>query len=214
MKKILLPILLACALALPAHAQNILVIDVNNVFNGLTEVQTEIAKMKSAVDEYNGYLNDQTKVIIDMQNRVQSLQQQSENPVNTPEARETFKRQASDQAAIFESKRRDIATFQTTSNNVIQQAQETLVKTQLDKIRAEVASIAAKRKAVLVLNKANMGMISSVIFSEDSNDISNEVRDNLNKAAASSASAMPNLPSVPATTAPASTAKPAGSSKG
>ncbi len=199
MKKILLPILLACALALPAHGQNaVLVIDVNNVFNGLTEVQTEIAKMKSAVDEYNGYLNDQTKVIIDLQNKVQGLQQQAENPVNTPEARETFKRQASDQAAIFESKRRDIQTFQTTSNNVIQQAQETLVKTQLDKIRAEVATIAAKRKAALVLNKANMGMISSVIFSEDANDISNEVRDSLNKAAASSATPMPNLPAAPA----------------
>ena len=211
MKKILLPILLACALALPAHGQSILVIDVNNVINGLNEVQTEIAKMKSAVDEYNGYLNDQTKVIIDMQNQVQSLQQQADNPVNTPEARETFKRQASDKLAIFESKRRDLATFQQTSNSVIQQAQETLVKTQLDKIRAEVASIAAKRKATLVLNKANMGMISAVIFSEDAVDISKDVQDNLNKSA--NTAAMPTLPSVSEAAKPASTAKPAGTAK-
>lgn len=218
MKKLLLPILLACAVAMPVRAQSILVIDVNGVFNGLTEVQTEIAKMKSAVDEYNSYLNDQTKVIIDMQTKVQQLQQQADNPVNTPESRETFKRQASEQAAILDSKRREIASFQQTCNNVIQQQQETLVSTQLGKIRDDVKSIAAKRHANLVVNKSNMGMISSVIYNDDNMDISTEVRDDLNKAAAaapaSTAAPMPALPTPPSTSAPATTARPASTGAG
>ncbi len=217
MKKLLLPILLACAVAMPVRAQSILVIDVNGVFNGLTEVQTEIAKMKSAVDEYNSYLNDQTKVIIDMQTKVQQLQQQADNPVNTPESRETFKRQASEQAAILDSKRREIASFQQTCNNVIQQQQESLVSTQLGKIRDDVKTIAAKRHANLVVNKSNMGMISSVIYNDDTMDISTEVRDDLNKAAAAapaSTSPGPALPTPPSSSAPATTARPASSGAG
>ncbi len=212
MKKILIPMLVACVLALPVHAQSILVIDVNGVFNNLTEVKGEIDKMKVVVGQYNDYLSQQAKEITDLQGKVNVLQQETENQALTQEARAGLTKELGDQSADLDSKRQEFVRDQQLSSNIVQNAQQKLIQLELGKIRDQVAIVAAKRKASLVLNKSDIGLVSSVLYSDKAFDISDDVQDALNKAAQTSndTSALPQMPPPPsATAAPASSAKPA-----
>jgi Skp family chaperone for outer membrane proteins len=221
MKKILLPILVACALALPVRGQTILVIDVNGVFNNLTEVRAQLDKMKVAVDQYNNYLTEQAKNLQDLQNKVNALQAESQNQALTQEGRDSLHKNYMEQAASLDSQVTQFKKDQQTSSNIIQNAQTTLIQTELKKIRDQVALVAEKKKAALVLNKSDNGLVTAVAYNDKSLDISTEVQDALNAAAAASAatesSSMPALPATSASsTAPASSAKPtagSGSSK-
>ncbi len=204
MKKILLPILVACALALPLRGQTILVIDVNGVFNNLTEVKSEIEKLKIAVSQYNDFLAEQAKGLQDLQGKVNLLQQQAENPALTQEGRDALKKQFTDQASALDNQKQQFLRDQQTSQTLVQQKQTQLVQTELQKIHDQVTLIAEKRKASLVLNKSDNGLVSSVIYSDKSFDISSEVQDALNKAAEATATAPAAAPTAMAPAASSS----------
>jgi len=190
MKKILLSALLAVASVLPMHAQSILVVDVSGVFNNLIEVKAEINKMNSTADTYRNYLNSQGQALLDMQNKATALQTQAENPANLPESRDAYRAQLTTANADVEKKKQEIQSFYTQSNNLIQTNQQTLVQTQLDKIKAAVAEIAAKKKATLVLNSSALGMLAPVVYSDKGTmDVTDEVLKTLNDAATAAAPA-------------------------
>jgi len=223
MKKILLPILVACALALPVRGQTILVVDVNGVITNLTEYKDQVQKISAGRDQYINYLNEKAKSLNDLKMKVTALQEESQNQALTQEGRDSLHKNYLEQAASFDSQANDFQKDQQTSNTILTNATQTLIQTELQKIRDQVSIIAAKRKASLVLNKSDNGLATSVAFNDKSLDISTEVVDALNAASAansSSASSLPALPAPPSTAeskaAPASIAKPAsgsGSSK-
>src|SRR5580704_2327963 len=163
MKKILLPILIACVSALPTQAQTILTVDVSNVFNNLKEVQTEIAKLNSAADEYRNFLNDKITKINADQKKVDDLVAQSNNEAILQDSRDTYKKEAIAENQVLNSEKTDAQNFQTNSNQVMTQSQDDLVKSELEKIRTVVKQIAADKKATIVLNSSNLNMLSSVL---------------------------------------------------
>jgi outer membrane protein len=208
MKKILLSALLAVASVLPMHAQTILVVDVSGVFNNLIEVKAELNKMNSTADTYRNYLNSQGQALLDMQNKATALQTQAENPANLPESRDAYRAQFTTANADMEKKKQEIQSFYTQSNDLIQKNQQALVQSQLEKIKAAVADIAAKKKATLVLNSSALGMLAPVVFNDKSTmDITDDVLKTLNDAATAAAPAAAAAPAPMA--APSMTAKPA-----
>jgi Skp family chaperone for outer membrane proteins len=180
MKKILLPILIACVSALPTQAQTVLTVDVSNVFNNLKEVQTEIAKLNSAAEEYRNFLQDRVTKIQTDQKKVEDLVAQSNNQAILQDSRDTYKKEAIAQDQILNTEKAEAQQFQTQSNGVIQERQDGLVKAELDKIRTVVKQIAADKKASIVLNSSNLNMLSSVLFTAASVDVTQDVVTKLN----------------------------------
>jgi len=202
MKKILLPILIACVSALPTQAQTILTVDVSNVFNNLKEVQTEIAKLNSAADEYRNFLQDKITKINADQKKVDDLVAQSQNEAILQDSRDTYKKEAIAQNQVLNQEKTDAQNFQTNSNQVMTQSQDDLVKSELEKIRTVVKQIATDKKASVVLNSSNLNMLSSVLFASPTEDITQDVVNKLNSDYAATNPA-------PAPAMSSSTAKPA-----
>jgi Skp family chaperone for outer membrane proteins len=202
MKKILLPILIACVSALPAQAQTILTVDVANVLNNLKEVQTEIAKLNTAADEYRSYLQDQVTKINTDQKKVDDLVSQSSNEAILQDSRDQYKKEAITQNEALNQEKSDAQKFQTQSNSVIQQKQDDLVKSELEKIKTVVKQIAADKKASVVLNSSNLNLATSVLFTTPTLDITQDVVNKLNAdyAATNPAPAMGSAAAKPADT--------------
>jgi Skp family chaperone for outer membrane proteins len=180
MKKILLPILIACISALPTQAQTVLTVDVSSVFNNLKEVQTEIAKLNTAAEEYRSYLQDKVTKIQGMQKQVDDLVAQSQNQAILQDSRDEYKKEANTQNTALNQLKIDAQQFQTQSNQVITDKQDALVKQELEKIRTVVKQLAADKKASIVLNASNLNMLSSVLFTSASVDITQDVVTKLN----------------------------------
>ncbi len=208
MKKILLPILIACVSALPAQAQTVLTVDVSAVFNNLKEVQTEIAKLNTAADEYRTYLQDRVTKIQGDQKKVDDLVAQSTNEAILQDSRDTYKKEAISQNQALNQEKVDAQNFQTQSNSVIQGRQDDLVKSELEKIKTVVKQIAADKKASVVLNSSNLNMLSSVLFAAAPVDITQDVVTKLNADYAAMAPA-----AAPAAASGSAAAKPADTSK-
>ena len=222
MKKILIPILIALVSALPMRAQNILVIDVSNVFNNLFELKNEMNKLTTKRDTYSGYLNQQGQVLQQMLVKAQELETQAKNPALTTESRQAFESQWADQQQLIDKRKLDIQQFYQNSSDDINKGQQQIVQMELDKLKAVVKDIAVQKKATLVLNTSPLGIVSSVVYNSDDKalDITEAVLAKLNKdytdaggvQPASTTPAMPTL--TPAATTPATgTAKPAASGK-
>lgn len=180
MKKILLPIIIACVSALPTQAQTVLTVDVSAVFNNLKEVQTEIAKLNTAADEYRTYLQDRVTKIQADQKKVDDLVAQSSNEAILQDSRDQYKKEAIAQNQTLNQEKSDAQQFQTQSNGVIQERQDGLVKSELEKIRTVVKQIAADKKASIVLNASNLNMVSAVLFSSSTVDVTQDVVTKLN----------------------------------
>ena len=63
---------------------------------------------------------------------------------------------------------------------MIQERQDGLVKSELEKIRTVVKQIAADKKASIVLNASNLNMVSAVLFSSSTVDVTQDVVTKLN----------------------------------
>jgi len=212
MKKLLLPILIACVSALPMQAQTVLTVDVSNVFNNLKEVQTEIAKLNSAASEYQTFFQDKVNKIQAMEKQVNDLVTQSSNEAILQDSRDQYKKEAITQNNALNALKVDAQNFQTSSNDLIKGRQDDLVRVELDKIRTVVKGIAAEKKASIVLNASNLNMFTSVLFSASTVDVTQEVVTKLNADYAAAAAAAPAA-TAPAASGTSSAAKPADTSK-
>jgi len=180
MKKILLPILIACASALPMQAQTVLTVDVSAVLTNLKEVNTELAKLNTAANEYQTFLQDKVTKIQGDQKKVDDLVAQASNEAILQDSRDTYKKEAISQNQTLNAEKEEATKFQTESNQVIQQRQNDLVKNELDKIRTAVKQIASDKKASIVLNSANLNIGSAVLFSATTVDVTQDVVTKLN----------------------------------
>ncbi len=228
MKKILLPALIAIVSVLPTHAQTILVVDVSNVMNNLFELKNEMNKLKVTTDSYSAYLQQQGQALLAMQQLANEKEAQSKNPANMPDSQKLYESQWYDHLAAIDNKKKELQDFYNKSTDLVQKRQQEIVQIELDKMKSVVKDMAVKQKASLVLNSAPLGMISSVVYSNDSMDVSSAILKQLNDKyiADGGVEPTPSPTSMPApaatTTAPtitpaptmsAGTAKPAASGK-
>lgn len=200
MKKIILPLLLAVVSALPTHAQTILVVDVNGVFNNLIEVKTTINNINALREKYSDSLTTMGNDLTKLTTEAGTLQTQADNTTNLPAERDAYRTQLTAVSAKIDKAKADMQTFYQQGSNQLTQYQQTLVQEQMAKITTAVKGIADKKKASLVLNSSALGLVTPVIYSDGktATDITKEVTDELNADAtvAAPAAAVGTLPTL------------------
>ncbi|HTB64348.1 MAG TPA: OmpH family outer membrane protein [Opitutales bacterium] len=219
MKKILIPALVAVLSTLSMHAQSILVVDVNGVFNNLTEVKETLVKINNLTNQYKDFLTTHGQALQDLQNKANSITALMNAPLTSNDTRDNERQQLNEVTADMEKERSLIQSFYQQSNDLITKQQQALVTSELDKIKTAVSTIADQKHATLVLNSSALGMLAPVVYSGDKmSDISDAVTKQLNDdyTKLAGASAAPadtgtmTLPAMTPTAKPAaSTAKPA-----
>jgi len=223
MKKILIPIIAVVASVIPAHAQNILVVDVYSVFTNLIEFKEGQKSINDLTTQYQDYLKTQSQVLTDLRGKAQGVQLILNDPASDPSAKASAQSQLNTLNAQIEQETQTIQSFYTQSNDLITRTSQQLANKELTRISAAVKDIADKRKATLVINSASVfGLQNTVVYANDaSNDITKDVITKLNDettAAASSGTATPaattDLLPMPGATKPAASgmAKPAAGS--
>jgi len=190
MKQILISLLCAAALALPAQAQNapvILVVDVGAVFNGSSEAQAAQLKFTSAVEaankEITAKIQDATAVAKD----AQDLSAKATDTALTPDARAQYQKDLDAKQKQFNEAQQEIAGFKQSMEQELQDRRQTIVQTQFDAIKVVVIDIAKKRRASLVLNSSGL----SVVYYDPSMDITKDVLAVLNAGAAAATATKP-----------------------
>ncbi len=181
MKKILIPALVAVLSTLSMHAQTILVVDVNGVFNNLTEVKETLVKINGLTNQYKDYLTTHGQMLKDLQTKAQSIQAVMSSSNTSPAALDAERSQLNEVTAEMEKENTNIQAFYQQSNDLITKQQQALVSTELDKIKTAVSEIAKQKNATLVLNSSALGMLAPVVYSGDTkSDISDAVTKQLN----------------------------------
>ena len=174
MKQILLSLLCAAALALPAQAQNtpvILVVDVGAVFNGSNEAQAAQMKFTSAVESANKEITSKIQDATAVAKDAQDLNTKVSNPALTQDARDQYQKDLDAKKKEFDEAQTDITNYKSTMEQELQERRQSIVQTQFDAIKVVVIDIAKKRKASLVLNSSGL----SVVYYDKSMDITNDV---------------------------------------
>jgi len=207
MKKLILPIMLAGALYLPAHAQNILVVDVGFVFNHYTEAMSEQEHFKNGVTAINTALEQRYQALSDLQNGMVSTKQMIDNPSLTAESKQTYQKELEDKTTQYNKIAKEADDFKQQSQNILNEQQNSIVTTEFKKIQAVCADIAKQHKADLVINTVNF----TVVYNDKSMDITDDVVKKLNADAAltpaptttsAAASALPSAQGPSSTTPP------------
>ncbi|MGA2052253.1 MAG: OmpH family outer membrane protein [Opitutales bacterium] len=184
MKQTLLTLLCAAALVLPAQAQNtpvILVVDVGAVFNGYSEAQAAQMRFSNAVEKANNEITDMVQQATALGKQAQDLDTKASNTALTQDARDGYKAQLADVTKQFQSAQVNIQSYKTTMEQQLQERRQAIVQQQFNVIKDAVIQVAQKRKATLVLNSSGL----AVVYSDPSMDITKDVLQTLNAAAAS-----------------------------
>jgi outer membrane protein len=183
MKQTLLTLLCAAALALPAQAQNtpaILVVDVGAVFNGYSEAQAAQMRFQNAVEKANNEITDMVQQATALGKQAQDLETKANNSALTQDARDGYKKQLDDISAQFQRAQVNIQSYKQTMEQQLQERRQAIVQQQFNTIKDSVVQVAQKRKASLVLNSSGL----AVVYSDPTMDITKDVLQALNAAAA------------------------------
>lgn len=187
MKSILLTTLLILGLITSAQAQKtpiVLTVDMGEVYQNYEKAQEALEKFQSSVDNAN------TEIQALLEQR-QALQAEAED-INTKalsnETSDAMKTQLQQQLQTkvqeMRAKEMEINQFRQQTQAFITDRRNSIFRIHVDAISETVEAIAKERGADMVFNTAAGTGVSSVVYSDDSFDITQECITRLNAAAA------------------------------
>ncbi len=187
-------------LAQPAF--KLLVVDMAKVYD--THYKTEEANAKfhdaeQKAQEQVEELNKQGQSLVD---EYKDLMEQSKNTVLTTEARAKAENDAQKKLEEIKNKQTEVQNFRTNTQRSLQQRIKTHRDLLLEEITKVVGDMAKQRGATLVLDKSGPTLfgISSVLYTDASYDITDDVQKEVNK---DRPVAPPAAAAAPAAAAPA-----------
>lgn len=186
------------------------VVDMAKVFDNHYKTEEAYAKFNEFGQKVQEQLDSVSKQIQELANQYQELVDQSHSTVLKPEARAQAETDAQKKAEEIQKLQNDAQNFRAKNQGVIQQRIKTHRDGLFEEITVVVKKIAQARGATLVLDKSNVTGVPSVVYSDDSYDITDEVMKEVNKdrppappAAPAPAAAAPAAPAPVTTPAPA-----------
>src|ERR1019366_7868947 len=193
---------------LAAHAQpapKILTVDLVKLFAGHYKTQEQQAKFQADQATAKDQLDQITKEGNALVEQYKELDDQSKNPAVTAEAKAKAQADAQKKLAEIRQKQSEQQSFIQSTNNSMQQRGQTFKTLLLEEITKVAADIAKKKGATLLIDKSGPTMVgvSSILYSDPSLDITDEVMAEINK----------DRPAVAPTPNGSSTAAPADSPK-
>ncbi len=217
MKKTIQSILAATAVALTSgavHAQStvkILTVDVAKVLEGYYKTQDEQEKFKADEQKAQTQLATITKEGNALVDQYKELDEQSKNPASTAEAKAKVQGEMQKKGEEIQQKKQEQNAFIQTTRQTMQQRIQTFRQLMVEEISKASVDIAKKKGATFLLDKSGPTLlgVSSVLYSEPSLDITDEVLAEVNKdrpavttAPAAAASSSPGATDSPKITVP------------
>ena len=160
-----------------------LVVDMNKVFDNHYKKEEAFAKFTAFGQKVQEQLDAASKQIQDMANQYQELVDQSRNTVLKPEARAQAEADAQKKGEEIQRRQNEAQEFRNQNQNQIQQRVKTLRDGLFEEIAVVVKNIARAKGATIVLDKSVSPLtgVASIIYNDDSYDITDEVLKEVNK---------------------------------
>ena len=190
------------ALSLAANAQpafKLMVVDMAKLYDGHyktveqnAKIQADDAKAQEEVDK----MNKEGNALVE---EYKSLNDQSNNPTLTAEAKGKAQNEAQKKLEGIQTKQREVQGFIQNTRNSLGQRLNTFRSLMLEEISKIATEVAKRKGGTVLLDKAGpTGIgISSVVYADAGYDITDDVMKEINKDRPA------NAPVAPATAAPA-----------
>lgn len=164
-------------------APKILVVDMIKLLDEHYKTQEQKDKLSADADkakEEAGRLLQERNTLVE---QYKELVEQTQNPATRVEVKEEAQANAEQKIQEIQRKNNELQSFEANTRNLLQQRFQNFKTIMLEEI-AKLATEVAKRKgATMLLDKSgpNLLGISSVVYSDDAMDITNEVQAEINK---------------------------------
>ncbi len=195
------------AAALFAHAQpepKILVVDLAKLYESHYKTEEQLAKLRGdeqKAQEELDRLNREGNALVA---RYKELEEQSNNPVAAPEAKDKAKGEAQRVLEDIRRKQTEVQTFQQNTRNSLQQRVKTFHDLMFEEISKISVDVSKRKGATILIDKSGMTLngVSNIVYSDAAYDITDEVLKEINKDRPAPTAAPAAAP-APAAAAPA-----------
>ena len=158
-------------------------VDLNRVFIEYYKTPIASAKLKETIDSYNKEqeeLRTQLRKGID---ELTKLREEQEKTEYTPEVREQKKKAVQEKLAETQKAQRDLEEYQRSHQQILDQQRDRMRQTILGEIKDVVSKEAKDADYMLVFDKSGntLNGIPTVVYSQDSMDITDEIIKKLNR---------------------------------
>ena len=166
-----------------APSGRIVLVDLNRVFIEYYKTPIASAKLKETIDSYNKEqeeLRTQLRKGID---ELTKLREEQEKTEYTPEVREQKKKAVQEKLAETQKAQRDLEEYQRSHQQILDQQRDRMRQTILGEIKDVISKEAKDAGYTLVLDKSGntLNGIPTVVYSQDSMDITDDIIKKLNK---------------------------------
>ena len=175
------------ALALTASAQapagRIVTIDLNKVFTDYYKTPIASGKIKDTAESFNKELNEMVDNYKKEIEELNKLREEQDKPEYTAEVREQKRKAVSEKLAETQKIQRDLEEYRTSHGKILQDQQLRMRQTILKEIQDVIDKESKDAGYQLVLDKSGTtgNAVPTILFSQDSLDITDDIIKVLNK---------------------------------
>ena len=175
------------ALAFTASAQapagRIVIVDLNKVFTDYYKTPIASAKIKDTAESFNKELNEMVDNYKKEIEELNKLREDQDKPEYTAEVRDQKRKAVSEKLAETQKIQRDLEEYRTSHGKILQDQQLRMRQTIVKEIQDVIDKEARDAGYQLVLDKSGTtaNAVPTILFSQDSLDITDELIKVLNK---------------------------------
>ena len=175
------------ALAFTASAQapagRIVIVDLNKVFTDYYKTPIASAKIKDTAESFNKELNEMVDNYKKEIEELNKLREDQDKPEYTAEVREQKRKAVSEKLAETQKIQRDLEEYRTSHGKILQEQQLRMRQTIVKEIQDVIDKEARDAGYQLVLDKSGTtaNAVPTILFSQDSLDITDDLIKVLNK---------------------------------
>ena len=174
-------------LALAASAQvptgRIVIVDLNKVFTDYYKTPIASGKLKETADSFNKEHEEMLANYKKQIDELNKLRDEQDKPEYTPEVREQKRKAVADKLADTQKIQRDIDDFRASHRKILEEQTQRMRQTILKEINDVVTKEARDAGYQLVLDRSGntLNGVPTIVFSQDSLDITDDITKILNK---------------------------------
>ena len=175
------------ALAFTALAQapagRIVTVDLNKVFTDYYKTPIASGKIKDTAESFNKELNEMVDNYKKEIEELNKLREDQDKPEYTAEVREQKRKAVSEKLAETQKIQRDLEEYRTSHGKILQEQQLRMRQTIVKEIQDVIDKEARDAGYQLVLDKSGTtaNAVPTILFSQDSMDITDDLIKTLNK---------------------------------
>lgn len=199
------------AFALAARAEpavKILVVDMAKLYDNHYKTQEQNSKLQADQEKAREEVDRMKKEGTQLVEEYKNLQEQSTNAALTAEAKSKAQNEAQKKMEEIQAKQNEINSFVQNTGQSLNQRLQAFRSVMLEEISKVASDVAKRRGASLLLDKSGPSLIgiSSVVYSDPSFDITEDVMKEINKDRPATAPAAPAAPAASSSAEPSAAA--------